>query len=990
MVKQLQGGVSLEPLQADPDFVAMPPDLQAQYLAGEWLPKMDPSFNQLPTAELKQQYIQEEVLPRLTPNPIQPATAEPFQRPQAPGFNPLKMAEDGLREVNKGMTAATLFGGAVVDPFSDALTLGYGNSTGSARELARRNFPGIENDQGMLGAAYRFHQNPIANTIGSLAGMVAPTTLAEQAVARGFQAAGRFLLPRTTQLAQAAGVGAPWMRPALSAVSQLQGAGLVPQMIRGGAAFGAYEGLRNQPMEERPMSALGGAAMGAAFPPVVAGAGKVLQGMVRKGAPEAFDFLTSQRQAAEATAKAAKRGYEKRLIDTWQDLKQTLAKIQSGEIDPALISADDYAALAVRLGELEKALGSKNARPTLEALNAARNQTRRITAKAMVGAKKQGRGVERPVGVKAQAVAPVPTEPAAISPVVNTPIQTTPARGNKNYIGSIQKPKIKQTVSLSDAIADSLSRDYGGEADNLRAFDVLESMGYVIRKITKGKSTQSHGKQYSVTIGGKSYRFGQETLAGFMGKYNINSTTIAKGIQARGTFNEERVLSILPDSPKKTAYLEETQANRSALQEFDQVKQQLEEVNSKANYVLQELQIARTEEHLLTLERLAENPDFNYLSEEFSKDFGRIYGEAVERIYQPKPTALNPEASASPAGFGTLQELETSASKPGQGQSPSKTLTGGVREMAEKAAEPTGMTVDELLAAKPKDLTPQQQDIRANIKAVQNAQVVDEANGILRQPALNEKTDLQYEQVADLVEDAKVGNALEQAAKEGKAVRVEYIAEIQGRSDKAAKITAKGNVKVETTTFTPVSFGKAEKILNPEALPVNPKTGKPYGKDAKAVQELIENGTVKIKEFPVVRGYNERGHFVTYHINETPEGSQILKARASEKAPFVGEYANVYLGPRPFLAKDVLGRGVRSEAGAVLTSEAIALKQQTVDILKAIAQDESVPIAIRKTVQQLTLKNKISLAEIKSLHVQLKDPKQLKELEKLCNIMGLN
>jgi hypothetical protein len=44
----------------------MAPEIQAQYLSEEFLPKADPTFNQLP-ANLRSQYIQEEVMPQIRP-----------------------------------------------------------------------------------------------------------------------------------------------------------------------------------------------------------------------------------------------------------------------------------------------------------------------------------------------------------------------------------------------------------------------------------------------------------------------------------------------------------------------------------------------------------------------------------------------------------------------------------------------------------------------------------------------------------------------------------------------------------------------------------------------------------------------------------------------------------------------------------------------------------------------------------------------------------
>jgi len=304
--------------------------------------------------------------------------------------------------------------------------------------------------------------------------------------------------------------------------------------------------------------------------------------------------------------------------------------------------------------------------------------------------------------------------------------------------------------------------------------------------------------------------------------------------------------------------------------------------------------------------------------------------------------------------------------------------------MIEKAAEGTGKSVDELLSTAPKDLSEIEKDIRSNIMAVKNAEVVDVEAGILKQTEAQGA--LKYEDVADLVDDKKVGDKLKATAEAGDSVRLEYSAEIVGRSDKAAKVTKSGNVKIETTTFTPVSFGKTTKIMNPEALPVNPKTGKPYGKDTKVVQEMIQKGEIQVKDFPLVRGYDEQGHLVTYHINKSPEGSQIVKVGKQIPEAFRGEYANVYKGDRTFKAADVLERGARSPEGVIKTSEAISALKEAQTKIETILNDEALPQPVREVLGKMAKGRALNPADTHKLQKYMKD-KKVKEA--FCDILGL-
>lgn len=382
----------------------------------------------------------------------------------------------------------------------------------------------------------------------------------------------------------------------------------------------------------------------------------------------------------------------------------------------------------------------------------------------------------------------------------------------------------------------------------------------------------------------------------------------------------------------------------------------------------------------------------------------RVQSKPEPQVIEAQPLNKAPDAAQTPEPKALQAEAKAEAA-PQAEPLPAPTLKGSLKEMAEQSASVTGKTVDELLTTKPKELSPAEADIRANIKAVQDADIIDEANGILRQSEINPGIDYKYDAIKGLVKNEKVGEALESAAKQGKATSLEYVAEIIGRADKNVKITTKGNVKVERTVFTPVSFGKSSRVANPEILPINPKTGNPYGYNAdtgrvsvsalkklknEEVVKLLESGQVKFDEYPMVRGYDERGHIATYHINESPEGSQILVAKVSEKKPFVGEYANVYLGQRPFLVKDVLGRGVRTENGFMKTSQAMDIMQETLNNLDKVftlIDDPKTPKAVKQVLTELRDKPKWTNKDLKKLQMWI-NKKEFKVA--VCDILGLS
>lgn len=682
----LQAQAQFEDLRTDQAFMAAPPVEQIQYLMQDYLPKQDPEFAKAPEPE-RMQYIQEAVMPQLgiKPAPIQgPERPQVVEAPRWADYNPMS-AESILKDLG-GSFLSNAAGAA------KGLSFGHLDFTQPAEDFSR-------------GFGARYYNPDIAAVGGELAGGIGSGAALERAGMAGLQGAGRFLLPRTTQMAEAAGQAIPGGRQILQGISQLQSKELLPTMARFGASGAAYGGLtKPEEGESRLGNAAIGGALGAALPVAGAAGKKVLRGGV-----QAYRELMSPPDMPVGFAKQARESTQKAIYDQLQTLSSTLGKIQRGEIDPALIDADDYAELVTKIDELAKAY--KTAKP-VQRLSSADTVSKKIQIKAKARAEKAGRSVEK-------------------------------------------------------------------------------------------------------------------------------------------TQNKQQ------DGPKQQA----------------------------------------------------------------------------------------PENKAV---------AETPATKPEE-----KALTGKVEETAEK--QPVDLpdnagtfTAGQLEKQLGRKLTTDEKDIHANMRAVARAEVVDAGRGIHRQLPLSERT-LKYDDVKDSVspEYQKTAEAIDNAMVEGKVARIEYDAEIAGRSNEAAKLTKAGNVKVEVTDFTPTHWSKT--------------------KDGKVL----------------AHGYNQRGHFTTYHLEPSPEGSQILKAKASTKAGFVGEYPNVYRGQQTFLAKDVLGRGVRSAEGPVKTSDAINMMEEVANNLDKVFKlidDPKMPKQLREMLTELRDKPKWTQKDLKRLTDWLNKP-ELKTA--ICNILGL-
>lgn len=273
--------------------------------------------------------------------------------------------------------------------------------------------------------------------------------------------------------------------------------------------------------------------------------------------------------------------------------------------------------------------------------------------------------------------------------------------------------------------------------------------------------------------------------------------------------------------------------------------------------------------------------------------------------------------------------------------------TAKAANLPENAGTMTGKPLEKELGRK---LTPDEKDIHQNLRSIATTEEVDAAAGIHKQKPVN-KAELKYEAVADSISDKfkPLAEKVDEAMQQGKALRVEYIAEQAGRSNEAAKITKSGNVKVEVTDFTPLHW-------------------------------------IKRGDKTMLGGYNQRGHFVNYYLEPSEKGSQLLKAGKIVDRPFVGEYPNVYKGQQTFNVSDVLGRGVRSVEGAVKTSEAMANAQAMAEVVKPEFM-KSLSEPVQRIIRNVNKKGQFTPAEIKMIQKELK--KDIEELKKFCNLFGM-
>jgi len=320
------------------------------------------------------------------------------------------------------------------------------------------------------------------------------------------------------------------------------------------------------------------------------------------------------------------------------------------------------------------------------------------------------------------------------------------------------------------------------------------------------------------------------------------------------------------------------------------------------------------------------------------------------KVKQPKAKVKQPEVKVKQPEVKVDQpKVKAKTDKP--------VLKGSVKEQTEKVTKDAGFPKDAgIMTAKPlaeklgRALTDAEKDIHQNLRSVATTEVVDAAKGVHRQKPIN-KQELKYPEVAASIPQDGVKTALkiDEAMQQGKAIKIEYVAENIGRSNEAVKVTGSGNAKVEQTEFTPLHW-------------------------------------LKRGDNVMVGGHNQRGHFVAYNFNKSAKGSEILKAGKAIDTPFVGEYPNVYKGSVDFKVSDVLGRGARSEEGFIKTSEAIANAQAMADIMKPEFQ-KALPKPIQRVIKNVNKNGRFSEADIKIIQKALKE--DIEGLKKFCNLLGM-
>lgn len=259
--------------------------------------------------------------------------------------------------------------------------------------------------------------------------------------------------------------------------------------------------------------------------------------------------------------------------------------------------------------------------------------------------------------------------------------------------------------------------------------------------------------------------------------------------------------------------------------------------------------------------------------------------------------------------------------------------------------KPAAQVKAEAQAAQPPE--PQAQPKATQAEPIKGTVAIDAEKGLYLQKEIDPKA-LTYEQVADKIQNKAVGEKLANAMKAGESVRVEYRAEITGRTDKAVTVTAKGNIKEATTTFTPAYFKETK------------------------------NGKI------MVQGYNEQGHFRSYHLDDAESGSVIVKVGKQIPEAFRGEYPNIYKGQREFNINDLAARAEVKEG--VLTSEAKTLANAAKGLFESDTFKQMSP-EVQKILRQINKRGRFEEGELRYVLDKIKKDK--KQLEAVCNLFGL-
>lgn len=283
-----------------------------------------------------------------------------------------------------------------------------------------------------------------------------------------------------------------------------------------------------------------------------------------------------------------------------------------------------------------------------------------------------------------------------------------------------------------------------------------------------------------------------------------------------------------------------------------------------------------------------------------------------------------------------------------------------------------------------------------NEKTVLKAKLETGREG-LQMPVDPEKQ-LTLEGVVSILKNPKEKNIAKQlwdAMQRDVKVRLKYIAEISGRTDKNVKLTKAGNITPEATDFSPLYFAKVKKVVKtgtdePLMRTITKgeragqlETAKPSSSEAK---KAIEAGEAELKEYVAVSGHGENGHLRTYYLSQSPEGSVIAQVtKLTDKPAFRGTIPNRALGQREYNPQDVLNLAPDERVG-IKTSEA----KRLLEIAKKLLDEQTIqrfsPKA-QKILLQIKKKGSLAKADLIELQKALKGLDA--DLQVFCGILEI-
>lgn len=247
--------------------------------------------------------------------------------------------------------------------------------------------------------------------------------------------------------------------------------------------------------------------------------------------------------------------------------------------------------------------------------------------------------------------------------------------------------------------------------------------------------------------------------------------------------------------------------------------------------------------------------------------------------------------------------------------------------------------------------------LHGNVRELLDAGWDGQATTVMQKPVDPAKQLHLADVEANLTDKTKpIAEKINQALENGQSVRLEHQAEITGSTNQAVTVTAKGNVKVATTTFTPTHFSKTTKIVN----------GGP-------------------SEYVAVHGYNDAGHMRQYYL-DSPEGSQILKVgKILDNEANIGIVPNVELGPRSIKVADILKKAPDVTEG-VLTSEAL----KAAEIFREVYKTDNLNKFSKGTKMELqALKRRGDFSEESFNRLYKEMAENPEDLKTFCALFGL-